>query len=104
MEIPLVAGRFAPLAGRFALDLATSERVFLVIDGESGDADHRRWLDRCGALTGVWHPALADCVDFGGLGAAHRFAAFAVQRHLTAVRPSASWVRARASVEAFLRA
>jgi len=103
MEIPLIAGRFAPLAGCFALDLATGERACLAIEAVPDEEEHRAWTERCAALCGLWHPDLAECLDFGPLGAGHRFAAYAVSRRAAMGEPSA-WQRARSQVEAFLSA
>src|SRR5918994_6241295 len=83
MEVSLVAGRFAPLAGSFAFDLATGERVYLMLESLHGRLAQTVWAERCAALSGVWHPALAECLDFGGLGEEHRFVAFRVTRQPT---------------------
>ena len=103
MEIPLVGGRFAPLAGPFALDLATGERVYLAIEPCRDEIEQRAWAERRAALCGLWHPRLAECLDFGPLGTGHRLTAYRASRRAGAGDMRA-WTGARLQVEAFLAA
>jgi len=103
MEIPLIAGRFAPLSGPFALDLATGERTYLAIERVQDTGEQRRWAERCAALSELWHPRMGECLDFGVVGAGHRFAAYRASRRAAAGEAPA-WPVVRAEVEAFLQA
>jgi hypothetical protein len=104
MEVPLVAGRFAPLAGSFAFDLGTGERAYLMLESLHGRFAPPAWAERCAALSALWHPAMAECLDFGSLGEEHRFVAFRVVRQLAGLRTCASFERTRSQVDAFLAA
>ena len=103
MDTPIIAGRFAPLAGSFALDLATAERVSLQVEAVREGSHQHMWAEQCAALSGLWHASLAECVDFGLLGSDHRFLAFRACRQAVH-HASGSFDRLRRHVEAFLSA
>jgi len=73
----LVADRFVALDGERAFDLATGARVVLVVGSAGGVSEQLRWVDRCNAFRGVHHPLIARLVDFGLVGEASRFEAWA---------------------------
>jgi len=75
----LVADRFVVLdrEGGDAFDLATGERVSMVVNSAGGASDQRRWVERCSAFRALHHPSIARLVDFGLLGEASRFEAWA---------------------------
>jgi DNA-binding NtrC family response regulator len=101
--VSLVADRFLPVTPSLARDLATNGMARLRIERAAGD--HVGWLDRCATLTGLWHPALAACLDFGAVGAAHRFEAYAVALPpRRAPAPSVGSAGVEHAVAAFLRA
>ncbi|HXE80651.1 MAG TPA: tetratricopeptide repeat protein, partial [Vicinamibacterales bacterium] len=102
MEIPLIAARFAPLAGSFVLDLATGERAYLAIEAV-GEDDGTAWAERCAALCGLWHPSLAECLDFGLLGAGHRFIAHRASRLASSREAAAAARYRRAEIDTFLQ-
>jgi hypothetical protein len=101
--VSLVADRFLPVTPSLARDLATNGMARLRIERAAGD--HAGWLDRCATLTGLWHPALAPCLDFGAVGAAHRFEAYAVPLPpRPAPAPCGGSAGVRHAAAAFLRA
>jgi DNA-binding NtrC family response regulator/tetratricopeptide (TPR) repeat protein len=72
----LFADRFLPLgAGRF-LDAASGGVVTIVRQPSGSPGDRAAWLDRCARLTALWHPHVAELIDFGFDGADSRFEAF----------------------------
>jgi DNA-binding NtrC family response regulator len=77
MDLPLVALRFVRLADGAHLDLATGLRVGLRV-GSASAAD-RLAFDAAGdALMRVWHPGLAEYLDYGPLGSDQWFEASAL--------------------------
>src|SRR5215204_3537969 len=75
----LVADRFVVLdrEGGCAFDLATGERVVLLVSSAGGPSDQRRWVERCSAFRALHHPSIARLVDFGLVGEVSRFEAWA---------------------------
>ena len=77
MELPLIALRFVRLADGGHLDLATGVRVALRVAQVS--PAERLAFDASGrALMRVWHPGLAQYLDYGPLGTDRWFEASAV--------------------------
>ncbi|MFI5178938.1 MAG: hypothetical protein ACHQO8_10260, partial [Vicinamibacterales bacterium] len=75
--MPLVADRFVVQDDGCAWDLATGARVSLSSAAAGDAADQRKWLLRCDGLHRLRHRAIAPLVDFGLLGVAQRFEAWA---------------------------
>ena len=73
-----LADRFLPLAHALHLDLATGDRAWLRIAPATCGLEAVRWNERCAALTTLWHPGMAECLDFGLLGHDTRFEAYRV--------------------------
>ena len=102
MEVQIVAGRFTPFGGAFALDLGTGERVLLHLEHvPPASSQQLLWTEASAALCGVWHASLAECLDFGLVGEGHRFAAFRARAQASAPS-SGRWARTRRVVDAFL--
>ena len=77
MDLPLIALRFVRLADGGHLDLATGARVALRV-GQVSPAE-RLAFDASGrALMHVWHPGLAQYLDYGPLGTDRWFEASAL--------------------------
>ena len=77
MDLPLIALRFVRLADGGHLDLATAARVALRV-GPVLPAE-RPAFDASGrALMHVWHPGLAQYLDYGPLGTDRWFEASAL--------------------------
>jgi len=77
MAPQLFADRFVVLQSDEAIDLATGESVWIrpvALGDRLGQAD---WLMRCAALSGLSHPHLVALVDFGAVGRAGHFEAWA---------------------------
>ena len=72
----LVADRFFVTNGMHAIDLATGDRVELVVSIGGGPAEQARWAVRCGWFAALNHRRLARLIDYGSLGAGHRFEAW----------------------------
>ena len=82
MGFSLIADRFVPLAHALHLDVATGDHAWLRIEPATEDADGLRWAERCATLITLWHPSLAECVDFGLLPTGQRFEAYRVNQLL----------------------
>src|SRR5215212_7326791 len=78
MSLALLADRFVPLARTLHLDLATGDRAWLRLEPATPVADGLRWAERCAALTSLWHPGMAECLDFGPIGSERRFEAYRI--------------------------
>ncbi len=100
---PLVATRFAPLADGTWRDLATGGVVWLV-RRTAADVVRQGWPEQAARVWHLWHPHLAPCVDFGWLGEAEWFDAYAIAGHTGDDFERASTAVKRAGVVAFLRA
>ncbi len=73
----LVADRFAVDENQRAIDLATARPVVLNVGTAGGVSEQLRWTDRCSAFASLHHRVVAPLVDFGLLGEASRFEAWA---------------------------
>jgi len=82
MGFSLIADRFVPLAHALHLDVATGDHAWLRIEPATQDADGLRWAERCATLITLWHPSLAECLDFGLLPTGQRFEAYRVNQLL----------------------
>ena len=82
MGFSLIADRFVPLAHALHLDVATGDHAWLRIEPATEDADGLRWAERCATLITLWHPSLAECLDFGLLPTGQRFEAYRVNQLL----------------------
>jgi len=105
MSCSLLADRFLPLAHALHLDLATGDRAWLRVEPAIPAAEGPRWSERCAALTSIWHPGVAECLDYGSIGTSHRFEAYRVNHLLP--NPADSLFDSRTAhdrVEAFLAA
>ena len=103
MSSSTLGDRFLPLGRSLHLDLATGDRAWLRVAPAVHGLEAVRWNERCAALTTLWHPGMAECLDFGLLGQDTRFEAFRVDRllpHRHAAPFDARRVRER--VEEFL--
>ncbi len=76
MPPQLVADRFLYREHDTPLDVASGEPVFLRVTRGRASRVDAAWADRCAALTRLAHPWMADCLDFGLLGAAMSFEAY----------------------------
>jgi len=75
---PLVfADRFIVLRTGEAIDLATGDWVWLRSVTPAGPQERDGWLRRCAALTSFWHPNLVPLLDYGAVGRAAYFEAWA---------------------------
>jgi transcriptional regulator with AAA-type ATPase domain len=72
----LIADRFVALSPTRWFDLGTGARALVRVERAGTLETQAAWADRCGALCGLWHPALLPCTDFGVLGTTHRFEAY----------------------------
>jgi DNA-binding NtrC family response regulator/tetratricopeptide (TPR) repeat protein len=87
LSSPTLADRFLPLAHALHLDLATGDRAWLRIAPATCGLEAVRWNERCAALTTLWHPGMAECLDFGPLGHDTRFEAYRVNALLPLPSP-----------------
>jgi DNA-binding NtrC family response regulator len=71
-----VADRFVETANGEVVDLATGERVLLVVMSAGGETEQRRWMVRCDLFQKLHHPAIALLVDYGLVGEGRRFEAW----------------------------
>ncbi|MEO8257343.1 MAG: sigma-54 dependent transcriptional regulator [Acidobacteriota bacterium] len=90
----LLADRFVVDEEQTAIDLATGERVLLIVTSAGGDSDQRRWALRCDVLQRLHHPSMARLIDYGALGESRRFEAW---------RCGGDWRGSAARSEAVLR-
>ncbi len=77
----LIADRFAIDDRGNAVDLATGERVSIVVSTAGGPTEQARWAERCAWFARVAHPSLAQLVDYGTLAETQRFEAWAALPH-----------------------
>ncbi len=75
----VIADRFAIDDRGNAVDLATGERVSIVVSAAGGPTEQARWAERCSWFARVAHPSLAQLIDYGGLAETQRFEAWAAQ-------------------------
>jgi len=98
----LIADRFAVGDNGDAIDLATGERVLIVMGTAGGVTDERRWSERCERLQAIVHRSVAPLVDFGLVGESSRFEAWGCGAVWRGSPDEADAVRMRAT--RFLRA
>ncbi len=72
----LIADRFVEDEHGQVYDLATGERVCLVVSTAGGPGEQMSWAERCAWLSSAVHPALAPLLDYGALGESRRFEAW----------------------------
>jgi DNA-binding NtrC family response regulator/tetratricopeptide (TPR) repeat protein len=77
--VQLIADRFAVDSCGRAIDLATGERVCFLMSALGSSAEQAAWAERCAWLSMVVHPALAPLIDYGMVGEAQRFEAWAAE-------------------------
>jgi DNA-binding NtrC family response regulator len=95
--MPLFADRFISQDGTHAMDLATGERVVLVMSRTGEEAERCRWEERCDTLQKLHHPVLAELVDYGDVGNAQCFEAWRCQSVWSGPSPVAAEITERAS-------
>ena len=72
----LVADRFVQDQHGEVFDIATGDRVRLVVESAVDVPEQTRWAIRCDALQKLQHRAIAPLVDYGMLGTTQRFEAW----------------------------
>ena len=75
-SVQILADRFLLDVHGRAVDLVSGSPVMLKLGVGGGAAEQLRWAARCDALARMVHPAIAQLIDFGGLGESHRFEAW----------------------------
>jgi DNA-binding NtrC family response regulator len=75
-HVHLVADRFAPDDRGHAIDVATGERVCLVLSTCGGPSEQTAWAERCAWFSTFVHPSIAQLVDYGAIGESQRFEAW----------------------------
>ena len=78
MEI--LVDRFLRSRNGLVFDLASGSEVVFTRSTAGAGREHSAWVDRCAALAGIRHPHLVELVDYGLIGAAHRFEALGMPR------------------------
>jgi len=71
-----VADRFVGTTNGEVVDLATGERVWLMMTSAGGESEQRQWMIRCDLFQKLHHPAIAKLVDYGLVGEGQRFEAW----------------------------
>jgi DNA-binding NtrC family response regulator len=74
--VDLVADRFLVCDGETPIDLATGDRVEIIVSSSGGLSEQARWAARCDRLARLHHRSLARLVDYGPLGEGRRFEAW----------------------------
>jgi DNA-binding NtrC family response regulator len=74
----LVADRFLVCDQQTTVDLASGDRVELVVSANGGVAEQARWAMRCDRFARVHHRDMARLIDYGPLGETRRFEAWRV--------------------------
>src|SRR5512135_2563421 len=72
----LIADRFVETSVGRVVDLATGEDVVLSISSAGGPSDQLRWAARCDWFHQLFHPSLAQLLDYGAIGETRRFEAW----------------------------
>jgi hypothetical protein len=72
----LIADRFVKTTDGRVVDLATGDDVVLTISCAGGAADQLRWAARCDWFQRLFHPSLAQLLDYGTIGESRRFEAW----------------------------
>ncbi len=93
----LFADRFVMENAGHAIDLATGERVLLIISAAGGQTEQRRWALRCDTLQKLHHPAVARLLDYGAVGESQRFEAWRCDNRRQWPASQGDEIRARAS-------
>ena len=68
--VDLVADRFLVCDQESTIDLATGDRVELVVSASGGVAEQARWATRCERLRRLHHRSIARLLDYGPFGEA----------------------------------
>jgi len=74
--VDLVADRFLVCDGDTPIDLATGDRVEIIVSSSGGLSEQARWAARCDRLARLHHRSLARLIDYGPLGEGRRFEAW----------------------------
>ena len=98
MEI--LVDRFLRTRNGLVFDLASGSEVVFTRSTAGAGREHSAWVDRCAALAGIRHPHLVELVDYGLIGATHRFEAVGMPgaRRLWPARDAAAQAALRAVV------
>ena len=72
----LMADRFLVCDEETAIDLASGNRVELVVSTSGGIRDQAKWATRCDQLARLHHRSIARLLDYGSLGEGQRFEAW----------------------------
>ncbi|HUK35087.1 MAG TPA: sigma-54 dependent transcriptional regulator [Vicinamibacterales bacterium] len=75
-RVDCIVDRFVMTDRRHAIDLATGERVTMIVSCAGGHDEHARWVSRCDSLYRLSVCAGDTLVDFGVCGESHRFEAW----------------------------
>ena len=100
--VDLVADRFLVCHQDATIDLATGDRVTLVITTAGGISEQARWARRCERFALLHHRSIARLVDYGPLGEARRFEAWRSDGPWHGARDAGD--RTRMHAQEFLRA
>ncbi len=98
----LIADRFLVCSEDTTIDLATGDRVTLIVTTAGGIAEQARWALRCARFASLHHRSIARLVDYGPLGEARRFEAWRSDGPWHGARDAGD--RARTLAQEFLRA
>ena len=101
-RVELVADRFLVCSQDTTIDLATGDRVTLIVTTAGGIAEQARWALRCERFAWLHHRSIARLVDYGPLGEARRFEAWRADGPWHGARDAGN--RARIHAQEFLRA
>jgi DNA-binding NtrC family response regulator/tetratricopeptide (TPR) repeat protein len=74
--VGLIADRFVKTTDGRVVDLATGDDVVLTYSCAGGPADQLRWAARCDWFQRLFHPSLAQLLDYGTIGESRRFEAW----------------------------
>jgi DNA-binding NtrC family response regulator/thioredoxin-like negative regulator of GroEL len=74
--VDLVADRFLVCEPQTTIDLASGDRVELVVSASGGVAEQARWAMRCDRFARLHHRSMARLLDYGPLGETRRFEAW----------------------------
>jgi DNA-binding NtrC family response regulator/tetratricopeptide (TPR) repeat protein len=74
--VGLIADRFVKTTNGRVVDLATGDDVVVTYSCAGGPADQLRWAARCDWFQRLFHPSLAQLLDYGTIGESRRFEAW----------------------------
>jgi DNA-binding NtrC family response regulator len=74
----LIADRFLVCDQKMAIDLASGDRVELMISACGGTSEQTRWATRCERLARLHHRSIAPLLDYGPFAEGRRFEAWRV--------------------------